>query len=836
MAINSLSASSNGLAGLASGIDTESIVESMLAGTKNKITAATQKKTQLEYKQAMYHDIMSQLKTFQQSYFSFSSSTNLKSNNFFQQMAATTTSKAYTVTGTSSASAGKFTIDAVKSLATSHKQTYNQKVSGVVEGAVDTEKIKELAEALKGEKLTFKVGEQSVEITADQLAGKSNTEAAKIINQALEGAGVAASASFKRGKITVTADDSSQKVAISGTAGAVGLVGGNNLKGAEGSNSFAFVSKAALPSIDVTVDGVTKSIAYNPLEAIDADGNVDIDKIASQLNDGMKNSFGSGLKVTAKDGKISFGETSASQSRQITVGGSNAGLAALGLTKNLSNKLTTGAALNKTNFGTKLIGDTQSFSINGVDFSFDTGTSLNTIMNAVNSSEAGVRITYSNTTDTFTMESTVTGERDSDFTVSQSEGNLMQVMFGYDMETKVTGATSSVASFKLTDSEGTLSKDTKMSDLGAEAGKTYEITLDGSTFTYSGDDTLQDVVDKINAAKDSGIPGVGVVPPSVSAELEIKESNAYIRIAGVAIPMDFFEFAENVETKVVTETTMTETDPAALYTTTAGSNAVITVDGVDVERATNDFTVNGIAISLNETTNEKSTVTVTQNTDAIYDTVVKFVDDYNKLVNNINELLDAKATYRDYPPLTKEQEDEMSERQIELWEEKAKGGLLRNDSTLTAVLQSLRSTLYTKPEGASALYELGINTSYFSTKDNLVIEDANALKEKIAADPEAVKALFTDADKGLSALLDAAITNAASSTGTITAVAGATTNDVNSTIYKESKLLDDKLDSLQDRYESEYTRYWNQFNAMEQMISNMNSTSSWLTQMLGTNG
>ena len=53
MAINSLSASSKGFSGLASGIDTESVVKQMLAGTQGKIDSQNKKKTQLEYNQEL---------------------------------------------------------------------------------------------------------------------------------------------------------------------------------------------------------------------------------------------------------------------------------------------------------------------------------------------------------------------------------------------------------------------------------------------------------------------------------------------------------------------------------------------------------------------------------------------------------------------------------------------------------------------------------------------------------------------------------------------------------------------------------------------------------------
>ena len=84
MAVNAASssyvnkASSNrGFSGLASGVDTESMVEQMLAGTQNKIDKQNAIKQQIEWKQEIYRDIISQINTFHDKYFSYSSTSNL---------------------------------------------------------------------------------------------------------------------------------------------------------------------------------------------------------------------------------------------------------------------------------------------------------------------------------------------------------------------------------------------------------------------------------------------------------------------------------------------------------------------------------------------------------------------------------------------------------------------------------------------------------------------------------------------------------------------------------------------------------------------------------------
>ena len=100
-------------------------------------------------------------------------------------------------------------------------------------------------------------------------------------------------------------------------------------------------------------------------------------------------------------------------------------------------------------------------------------------------------------------------------------------------------------------------------------------------------------------------------------------------------------------------------------------------------------------------------------------------------------------------------------------------------------------------------------------------------------------ALFTDTETGLATLLNNTISDATRSStvnpGSLVRIAGAAGRpDTSSNIYRQIKDIKDGLGRLETRYEKEYGRYWKQFNAMESMISNMNSTSSWLASMMNS--
>lgn len=232
--------------------------------------------------------------------------------------------------------------------------------------------------------------------------------------------------------------------------------------------------------------------------------------------------------------------------------------------------------------------------------------------------------------------------------------------------------------------------------------------------------------------------------------------------------------------------------------------------------------------------------TVTRDTQKIYEGLMKFVDEYNKIMESIHSLLTEKPEYKDYAPLTDEQKAAMSDREVELWEEKSKTGLLRSDTYLSDIWDDLRSTLYKKPSGSSiALYDLGITTSANTDYGGQLVVDQTKLKAMLESNAEDIRDMFVNATDGLGKVMGDALNRAASSTvgspGILTKVAGASKgSDTSSNLYKQLKSIDDNLDTLADRYDSEYARYWKQFNAMEQMIQQMNQQSSWLAQQFSS--
>ncbi|WP_458411867.1 flagellar hook-associated protein 2 [Schinkia sp. CFF1] len=275
-----------------------------------------------------------------------------------------------------------------------------------------------------------------------------------------------------------------------------------------------------------------------------------------------------------------------------------------------------------------------------------------------------------------------------------------------------------------------------------------------------------------------------------------------------------------------------------------GVNAKVNYNGLEMTRSSNTFELNGFEVTLKSASQKDINFSSTADVDKILEKVVKFVDDYNKIIEKVNGKLVEKS-YRDYQPLTAEQKDAMKDKDIELWEEKARSGLLRNDSVLSSAMNRMRTVLYTPVNGLSSdsdsLADFGITTSSnWRDKGKLTI-DEDKLRAAISKNPDGLFQLFakdgaTTEEKGFARRLrdilqgdkdhpDAGIMDQ------IKEKAGESTS-VNNT-FSIGRLLNnvgDQINSFQDRLQEIEDRYYRQFTAMEKAIQKANSQSTYMMQ------
>jgi flagellar hook-associated protein 2 len=187
-----------------------------------------------------------------------------------------------------------------------------------------------------------------------------------------------------------------------------------------------------------------------------------------------------------------------------------------------------------------------------------------------------------------------------------------------------------------------------------------------------------------------------------------------------------------------------------------GSDATAVIDGKTYTASSNKISAANVTYTLTST--GSSTMTVSQDTDKAIENVKKFVEDYNKMMDSLNDKFNEKQ-YSDYGPLTKSQENSMTQDQIDKWNKKAKSGLLYHDTTLNKIRSAMREALYTPVDSVDSSYNtmmsLGIESS---TDQGHLTLDENKLKKALAADPDCVYQIFASKGETTTKLADGTTT------------------------------------------------------------------------------
>ena len=268
-----------------------------------------------------------------------------------------------------------------------------------------------------------------------------------------------------------------------------------------------------------------------------------------------------------------------------------------------------------------------------------------------------------------------------------------------------------------------------------------------------------------------------------------------------------------------------------------GSDAEVVINGVEATYGSNTFQFNGITVNLlNAEAGAAVTVEVKPDVDSVVEKVKEFVNLYNELVGELNRLL-REEVYRDFPPLTQEQKDAMSDKEIELWEEKAKSGLLRSDSLLSSILSEMRMALGAAVErsgGAVSLRQMGITTGAWYEYGRLYL-DENKLRSALTEDPDAVRELFTQqGGEGKTAGIARRLTEVLDrGMQRITDTAGKATIPYDqSYLGNRIREYESRLEAMEERLRRFEEAQWRKFTAMEKALGQLYAQSDWLYQQL----
>ncbi len=791
------------LGGITSGFDTEAMVTQLLSSYQTRIDKQSQKITKLSWQQSAYQDITKKITEFKNTYFDvLKRDTYLMSPSTFNKFKAD-------VTATSNADASGLTVSTTSNSSSgSYKIKLNQAAK---------------ASTAQGNSIT---------------SGNFKLDLDKALSSA-------------SGEVK-TNDDGSKTWTM----------------------NFA---------LDVQVGGIRKTISFSADALLGADGNV-ADKDAAKssiidsLNQKLQESFGYSGKTsgatgaTDANGKEWFLQVKLGSDgkAEFQVGGN----ASVSVAENKGNfglaqpkekvAISTGSVVTGVNaLQVEIGGKNVSVAFNGVSSTYydskdQTGNeailaeykglktaayrkSYNLADNEIVSDEQLEKFTYSNEQaakdkNAASIKEALKGVAGYTFnfdgtyvTAADSNGNSVDFSMT-SVEGGTLGLTKASASNKI-------NSGSTLSDLGfkPEADGTYKLNINGTEISLDKKSTISSMMSAVNKSA----AGVTMTYSSLtnSFTLESKE----------------FGGAGKVE---VGDTSLGRSlglvDDNGTVGASEGQNAIFEINGQEVYLNDNTYTLDGNTFTFNDnmTIGETYTVNIAKDSTTVKDALKKFVESYNKLIDDVYGYIGKSPAKDDdgntYEPLTNAEKDEMSEDEITKWEEKAKQGVLYNDSTVSTVMSQMRSALYTSvtlDDGSKfGIYNLGIKTSSEWSEHGKLQIDENAFDKAFENNEDAIIKLFTDSDTGmmkkLNSVIDGAVksSGAANTRGTLVRKAGKADSSVttDSTIYKEMVKMQDRLKELQDRYDTKEEYWWKVFTNMETAMADLNSQTSYISSYLGT--
>ena len=836
-----------GYGGFGSGIDRDSIIEQMTAGTQSKITNQKNKMTSLGWKQEAFQAVSDKMLALQDNYFSFASGTNLKYPSMFAKnqitaMGDSDITKFVSATGSSNM-LDYLSILGVKQLASSSTlQSASKGTSSIHTGITQDSLTNPVYKSslLQGRQLRFGTysGDQyqsagiftfppsykdkdgdgkditvSIDYTIDldaavEVDGVTMTGGEKLamqLNKALSQSGI------KSG------EDS-----ISDVMEFVYADGKMNLQTKAGKTTSLVINSSS---------SALTALGYNPQNADGTDKTVsdgislsEFNENQKQLNDTYVNRQTMTQYLTGKKLTISFG----GQTKEIELVKSGDTFANLDDLKDIVQD-----RLNQA-FGTdniKVAGGTR----HDADGNPVTGTDGNPVIDPL-SFELG-----SNASSNQTL--TVTSD-------NAEIRNVLGIQKGASNKLNLEGSIRDNIDKLIPDGPDAEAKRAQF----LNSLETGGLKINGETISgVTADTSIQGMIDKINTNKDVGVKAsylsstnqFVLISSETGSGREIKLEGASADIFGAVKDADGnytdgnFEMGKNAQVLV------------------SYGNGISTM----IESSSNTFDLEGLRVTVsqefgnvtqdtsgvwNSDRSKAVTFSAKADVDGVTETVKKFIEEYNEMIKEINTQVTTRPD-KAYGPLSEEQKDEMSEKSIENWEKKAKQGLLYNDATMRALsldMQGVLTNLMASGANYKDLEEMGITISDDYLDGGTITFDEAKFKAAMTSDPEKVSNVFTgggDIKKGLASIIEDTLTPYATkyanrngnSYGRLIEEAGSEKiplSIMNNQIYKDLKEMQSVLDTLNARLASEQDRYISQFTTMETLINQMNSQASYLAQ------
>lgn len=796
-----------GFGGLASGIDRDTLIEQLTSGTSSKITKQKMAMTKLTWKQEAFRSISGKILDLQDNFLGFSSANSLKDPAFFAKnqitvMGDSNITKYVKASGTSDM-IDYLSLMGVKQLATSANRLSDSKTGP---GSITTEISKDKFESKNPDTLT------------------SNLEGTKLTFGTYN-----------------TAD-----------------------------NRFTDAVSFTFPT------SYTKKGADGKETKVEIDYTQPPDKVVEQLNEALKSqqfmsdkagTSGIEFKYDSSTKKISIEQTAdiTDAGKNYAIKGSSSALEALGFDKN---KLSEDEIKN----GVTL--DEFKSSVGSFNDAYVKRQTLKDYL-------VGKSITVTFGGQTKTIELIKDSEKDSIKTLEDLKKTVQSRLDKAFGSGKVTAdTTDGKLSFKPVNANDTLTVNADSKEvrkvLGIEANQSNKMSLDASLSYNLKQLGFKDEAELEKALENFTINGVkleGITKDTtVNQLINMINDNEEMGVRA--------SYMENTNQFVLTakdtgsgrEITLGGAADKIFGTNGGngrsedGKDAEILVSyGNGIERtitsSSNTFELEGLTVTVSNTfgINEKGnytkdasqavTFSASANTEAVTEQVKKFIEAYNELIKDVNTQLTTKPN-SSYGPLTDDQKAEMDKESIENWENKAKEGILFNNSAIRELgisLQGVLSSLMGDGVSSQDLEKIGITMSDDQYDGGTIKFDEEKFKAAMDSDPELVSDIFTgstDTGKGLTQIIEDTLTPYATrmayknggSYGKLIDEAGSEKVSLSLTknlIYSQLEEMQNTIDKLNSQLKTEQDRYISQFSQMEVLISQMNSQAGYLSSLTG---
>lgn len=797
-----------GFGGLASGIDRDALIEQMTARTTSKITSKKQAMTKLEWKRDAYRSISNKIIDLQDNYLSYSATKSLKNSDFFAKNQVSVQgnpdyTKYISATGNAD-TASRVSVLGVKQLATSatlvsgEKKIENETDSPITLGGISESDFtnKEVKTSnLSGTKLTF----GTYSITDKKFTEEATFTFPTSYEKKVDGG--------KTETVTIDYTDKSENVV-------------KQLN--EALDSQGFLGKDGKSGIEFTLDGDEIKIRQKTGSITDKGKSCVIRETSSALkslgfNSGKMNQdeINNGISLdefNASSNKSSFEAAAITkQSLFSYLKGKSISVSYGGQTKNI-----------------ELIGDKEEIT------NFKFGDFTDSLQNKLDKAFGSEKVTVGKGTDS---KGSLT------FTVKDNKQTLQISADSKELQNAL-GITSTQSNKISTGSSLWENRD----KLGLGKYNTKEELNDAlKNFTVNGakidnitaDTTVDGLLTAINNNKDAGVTAIYLGSENKFV-LSSNEKGEGRKITLGADPNDTADAANLIFGGVSTDGT--DGEMSILYngvqTTITSSSNTFSIDGLDI-RATNTFNTGSA------TAEGGVSFTASADTEKVTETVKKFIEAYNAMIDEVRTQATTKPD-SNYKPLTDDQKNEMNETSIKNWEDKAKEGILYNSSALKDLdnaTQGIFSSMMINGVSYDDLEKIGISFSDDYTAGGKIVFDEEKFKTAMDSDPEKVSDLFTGThgivntiDSTLSTYATRYASKNGNSYGVLIEEAGSEKLSLtltNNSIYKELKDMQETITNLQSQLSTEQDRYISQFTQMERLINQMNSQSSYLSQLGG---